>query len=307
MLSPERIAIANRAICSTFERTSIAWQAIPHWDVGDPAQVTVRSDTILTLAAMAAAPLVPPLPPGPLGVLGARPLPIAHAAVPFQLSVAQASAPTPDALLAAVIPRTAELAQQFDDAVLLALGDPAAAADAAGGAVRARTAAWFPVLAAPVPPPAPPAAAGILSALINGRQTLEDAGYRAASCLIASTPHFVNLSQWVGSNVATRGLLVGANANSLFRASALTNLVLPLGGGAAARNFMLMIGRRQEIANGEAARASAGEEAVDIAVSVSPSIEVVGDNGVGTVDLAVRIAFAVRFKDERAVIVFPDV
>jgi hypothetical protein len=300
-LSPERIAIANRAICSTFERTSIAWQAIPHWDVGDPAQVNVRSDAILTLAAMAAPPPVPPLPPGPLG---AGRLPIARRAVPFQLSLAQASAPTPDALLAAVIPRAAELAQQFDGAVLPVLGDPAAVAGAAGGALAA---AWFPLLAAPVPPPVPAAAAGILYALINGRQTLEDAGYRAASCLIASTPYFVNLSQWVGSNVATEGLLVGANANSLFRASALTNLVLPLGGGAAARNFMLMIGRRQEIAHGEAARASAGEEAVDIAVSVSPSIEVVGDNGVGTVDLAVRIAFAVRFKDERAVIVFRDV
>jgi hypothetical protein len=249
---------------------------------------------------MAAAPPVPPL---PLGPLGAGPFPIAQAAVPFQLSLAQASASTPDALLAAVIPRAAELAQRFDGAVLPALGDPAAVA---GAPVGARAAAWFPVLAAPVPPAAPAAAAGILSALINGRQTLEDAGYRAGSCLIASTPHFVNLAQWVGSNVATEGLLVGANANSLFRASALTNLVLPLGGGGAPRNFMLMIGRRQDIAHGEAAKATAGEEAVDIAVSVSPSLEVVGDNGVGTVDLAVRIAFAVRFKDQRAVIVFRD-
>src|SRR5262245_29328184 len=31
-LSAERIAAANRAIQETFEQTSVAWQAIPHWD-----------------------------------------------------------------------------------------------------------------------------------------------------------------------------------------------------------------------------------------------------------------------------------
>ena len=38
-LSAERVAIANRAIQQTFEKSSIAWQAIPHWDTGDPGQV----------------------------------------------------------------------------------------------------------------------------------------------------------------------------------------------------------------------------------------------------------------------------
>ena len=289
-LSADRIANANRAICSTFEQTSIAWQAIPHWDVGDPGQVNIRSDTVVTFAGMPAAPANPPLPPGPLGT---PPVPIAQAIVPFQVTLAQASASTADALLAAAIPRAAELAQQFDGAVLPALAAPAA------GLVAPRAGLWFPPLAAPVPPPAGAGNAPVfLTALINGRQVLEDSGYRAPSCLIAGTPYFVNLAQWVGSNVATEGLLVGANANSLFRSSALTL------GGAANADYMIMIGRRQEILHGEAATASAGEEAVDIAVSVPPSIEVVGDNVAGTLDLAVRIRYAVRFKDQRAVVVF---
>ena len=291
-LSAERIAIANRAICSTFERTSIAWQALPHWDVGDPAQANVRSDTVLTFATMPPAP--PNVPPLPAGPLGAGPLQIVQAAVPFQLTLAQASASASDALLAAVIPRAAELAQQFDAAVLPLLGNPAA------GLAAPRAAVWFPVLA---PGGAIPA---LLAQLIGGREALEDSGYRAPACLIASTPHFADLAQWVGSNVATEGLLVGANANSLYRSTALTALVLPVPPAAPgpARNFMIMIGRRQEIAHGEAAKASAGEEAIDIAVSVAPSLEVVGDNAAGTLDLAVRIAYAVRFKDERAVVVF---
>ena len=45
-LSTERMAIANRAIRQTFEKSSIAWQAIPHWDTGDPGQVLVRNDVI---------------------------------------------------------------------------------------------------------------------------------------------------------------------------------------------------------------------------------------------------------------------
>jgi hypothetical protein len=43
-LGAERIAVANTAIKETFEQTSIAWQAIPHWDTGDPAQTKVRRD-----------------------------------------------------------------------------------------------------------------------------------------------------------------------------------------------------------------------------------------------------------------------
>ncbi|MGH4009212.1 MAG: hypothetical protein ACRDTH_13835, partial [Pseudonocardiaceae bacterium] len=226
------------------------------------------------------------------------PIPLGLAAVQFQLTLAQASAATPDALLAAVVPRAAELAQQFDDAVLPVLVDPAAAAGAAGAAA----AAWYPQLSAPAPPPAEalpgaPNAPTILAALIGGRQLLEDGGYRAPSCLIASTAHFLDLVQWVGSNVATEGLLVGANANSLHRAT-------PLNAAANRPHRMIMIGRRLEIAHAAAATASAGEEAVDIAVSVPPSLEVIGDTAAGSVELAVRLRYATRFKDERAVVVF---
>ncbi len=43
-LSAERLALANQAVRETFEQTSIAWQAIPHWDTGDPGQTRVPLD-----------------------------------------------------------------------------------------------------------------------------------------------------------------------------------------------------------------------------------------------------------------------
>ena len=46
-MSPEMVAIANRAITSMFEVTSIAWRTIPHWETGDPAQTFVRGDSVL--------------------------------------------------------------------------------------------------------------------------------------------------------------------------------------------------------------------------------------------------------------------
>ncbi len=38
-LSAEQTAIANKAVTDTFEQSSIAWQAIPHWNTGDPGQI----------------------------------------------------------------------------------------------------------------------------------------------------------------------------------------------------------------------------------------------------------------------------
>jgi hypothetical protein len=292
-LSAERIALANCTIARTFEQASIAWQSIPHWETGDPGQTMVRSDAVVTLATVGAV-APPPVPPLPTNPLGGPPLsPLAVHTVPFLVSLAQATADTPDSLLAAAIPRGVELAASFDAAVLTALTAPAAAAPAAGGATNS---AWYPVLAAPAPFAAPATNAGatILTALILGRRLLEDSGFRAPSCLVASTAHFTDLSQWVGSNVATEGLLVGANANSLYRSSALDG----------ATDHMLMIGRRQQIAHGRAATATPGEEPVDLAVSVPPSLEVVGENAAGQIQLAVRIRYALRFKDERGVVVF---
>jgi hypothetical protein len=208
------------------------------------------------------------------------------------MTLTQATAPTPDALLAGVMPRTVNLAQQFDNSVLAALSAQAIAAPALPDG---STSPWYPTLATPNTD-----VEAILTALINGRQLLEDSGYRAPSCLIASTAHFTDLSQWRGSNVATKGLLVGGNANSLHRATQLDKVAV--GGGTV--NLMLMLGRRQQIAHGRAGVASPGEEPVDLAISVPPSLEVIGENAAGEIELAVRIRFATRVKDERGVVVF---
>ena len=98
-LSAERIAVANQAIKETFEQTSIAWQAIPHWDTGDPAQTKVRRD--IAYAA-----------PGDKGPLGEDPVDILTLPQYFLVTVAQATAPTPDSLLAAVIARTVYLSRR---------------------------------------------------------------------------------------------------------------------------------------------------------------------------------------------------
>ena len=46
---------------------------------------------------------------------------------------------------------------------------------------------------------------------------------------------------------------------------------------------------------------------MDIAVSVPPSLEVIGENAAGQIELAVRVRFATRVKDERGVVVFHTV
>jgi hypothetical protein len=69
-------------------------------------------------------------------------------------------------------------------------------------------------------------------------------------------------------------------------------------------SFMIMLGRQQAIAQGAAATASPGEEPVDLAISVPPSLEVVGENANGLIELAVRMSFATRVKDARGVVVF---
>jgi hypothetical protein len=307
-LSAERIAMANCAVEQTFARASIAWQAIPHWDTGDPGQIFVRSDVAVTLAGVAANPAAPPPDEEPFD---STPEEITSEKVTFRITLAQACAATPDALLAAVIPRTVQLARKVDDAVFDTLAKKAESAATANNA-PAVVKAWYVKLAttplraqgvAPDPNALTPVetAAGILKALVEGRKQVEDSGYLAPSCLVASTAYATDLSMWVGSNVATEGLLVGANANSLFRATSLTG---DANANPAVPEKMLMIGRQQEIAHGRAATATPGEEPVDLAVSVTPSLEVIGENKAGEIQLAVRIRYATRFKDERGVVVF---
>ena len=65
---------------------------------------------------------------------------------------------------------------------------------------------------------------------------------------------------------------------------------------------MLLLGRRRRIAHGGAAETSPGEEPVDLAISVRPSLEVIGENKDGYIELAVRIRFAPRITDKNGVV-----
>jgi hypothetical protein len=295
-LSAERMAVANQAIQETFEQSSIAWQAIPHWDTGDPGQTRVRYDVTY----------VAPEDQGPLGGEPLEPIPIS---VPFKVTLAQADAPTPDALLAAVIPRTVTLAKAVDTDVVGKLRDGA----------RPFTGEFN----------KPATIQKILNALIDARVDVEEAGYRAPSCLLVSKAALKALSYLVGGVPVTESLLDVANINSLHRVAQLDETDIEItrsehdeqeseenkpteqeaaaqktptkkaAQAAAAGRYrvMLMLGRRQRIAHGCAATASPGEEPVDLAVSVPPSLEVVGETADGNIDLAVRIRYATRIKD----------
>lgn len=280
-LSAERMAMADRAIQRTFERASVAWQAVPHWDTGDPGQVKVRNDVTFSLTNET----VPPVPQPDAAPFDSNPIKLTARSVDFRVTLAQASASTPDALLAAVMARTADLARQFDGDVLTALR-----------AQAVPKSSWY--LQLPAPGSDPPT---IVKALVEGRQLVEDSGYRAPSCLIASTAHFTDLSQWLHIKVATEALLAGGNVTSLHRSSQLDSVTV---GDKEDLRLMLMLGRAQEIEHGCAGAASPGEEPVDLAISVPPSLEVIGETAGGTIELAVRIRFATRVKDGRGVVVF---
>src|SRR3954453_13767669 len=98
-LSPDRKAIAERAIQKTFEQSSVAWQALPHWDTQDPGQAFIRNDVIFSFRA--GQPVA--LQKEPVGLDPLEPLPLKAR---FRITLGQATAPTPDALLASVIART---------------------------------------------------------------------------------------------------------------------------------------------------------------------------------------------------------
>jgi hypothetical protein len=257
-LSADRLALANQKALETFEQCSIAWQAVPHWNTGDPGQTQVRSDVLN------------------------RPtfLDLELKREEFQLTLAQTGAPTPDSLLAEVFASSARLAKTVDKIVLQKLYDDANANK---------------VIDLDVPPPK---VDDTLKALIEARASVEDDGYRAPSCIITNTEGLVVLSALAGGYPATEGLLTAANANALHRA---TNI-----NAASTALAILVLGRRQLIPYGCAAEAAAGQEPVDLAVSVLPSVEVVGETGAGKIQLAVRIRFAVRVKDPKAVVVIYD-
>ncbi len=185
------------------------------------------------------------------------------------MTLAQAIAPTPDALLAAVIARTAHLARTVDDDVVDTL-------------VKKVPVAGFPPATAPE---------DILAGLVDARMAVENVGYLAPSCLFTDKLGFKALSKLIDGVPASAYLLPVPNINALHRFQKLD----ATGAGANAR--LLLLGRRQRIAYGCAATASPGEEPVDLAVSIPPSLEVVGDSGDGNIELAVRIRYAIRIKD----------
>ncbi len=258
-LSAERLALANQAVKETFEQCSIAWQTIPHWDTGDAGQTRV-----------------------PLDDPNAAPtfLNIQAQVQPFQLTLVEANAPTPDLLLAEVISQTVTLAQTFDGIVLPALFN--------GKAAPAT------VL------PNPNTLTDVLYALIVARATVEDAGYRAPSCLITNTPGLIGISALVSGLPQLGPVLAAATVNSLQRATTIDP------GLAAGLKLYVLLGRRQLIPHGGAPQASPGEEPVDLAVSVMPGLEIVGEAANNEIEVDVRISFALRIKDAGAIVAVVD-
>jgi hypothetical protein len=294
-LNADRIAVANKTIQDTFEQSCIAWQAIPHWEVGDRGQLRVRSDNAYA-PAVNEGELSPPISPGDSLKLEAK-------SVRFAMTVAQTIAPTPDALFAAVIARTVQLAGDVDSEVIDLLRK---------GAKHSVT-----VTASPTP------IQDLLNALIAARAKVEKFGYRAPSCLLTDTEGLKALNDLQSGLSDFQALLDAANINSLYRVDQLgtgtgsgqdgvsdpgqgdasekgsgqDEVNDPGQGNVPFKGRLLLLGRRQRIPHGGAAATSAGEEPVDLAVSVPPSLEVVGETDAGDIEMSVRIRFAPRFTD----------
>jgi hypothetical protein len=248
-LSGERLALANHAVRETFELCSIVWQTIPHWDTCDPGQISV-----------------------PDGVLNSgKFLTLADKLETVEITLAQASAPTPDGLLTAVMAATKDLAKAVDDDVLPSLFAKA------GKKITTN-----------INP------ADFQDALIDARAEVENNGYRAPSCVVANTAGLKKFSQLVNGYSILTQLLAAANINALHRSQpieapdTLTRCVL--------------LGRRRRIPQGAAAEASPGEEPVDLAVSVLPSLEIDGETATGGIQLSARIRYATRITDVKGLV-----
>lgn len=262
-VSAEYVALANQAVLRTFEQTCVTWRALPHWDTRDPGQALVRADVVTVLDQRSGS------------------LPLSGPVTTFEITLAQATAPTPDQLLGTVIAKAAELAADVDADVLPQLA-PARPDDA-----------WYRKLTLG-PAPSDADVGALLGALLDGRGVLEDQGYRSGSCLLAGTAAHKAMNQLVGGVLVTDELLRAGTVGAAYRAGVLD-------GGP---TVMVMVGRRQDMPDGSATHASAGEEPVDLAVSVPPSLEVVGETAEGKIELAVRVRYALRRKDDHGVVVF---
>jgi len=256
-LTAERLALANQTVWETFQRTSVACQAIPHWETGDAAQSSVRSDS------------VPP----------SAPLPITHVSIPFQVTLAEAMAPTPDALLAKVMDATKWLAWLVDIGVMWRIRD--------------RITLTQPYNYVPLDSNV------TLAMLIRARALVEFGGYRGPSCIFVDTDSLIETSQLVGGYAGTEVLLGPAMINALHRVDSLERLPFA---DPAHLTRLIFLGRRERIAQGSAWDATPGEEPVDLAVSVMPSLEIIGDTATNTIQLNVRVSGAVRVKDPTGVV-----
>lgn len=265
-LSAERLAIANQGVKEAFEQCSIAWQAIPHWDTRDPGQINVANGLLGTSAGFL--PLDPPPSPPPPPTI--------------QLTVAEAIAPTSDALLTAVMAATEILANNFDTDVL----------NACYKAPKAPNLVSIPAGAGTDPQK-------LQNALINSRVLVENAGYRAPSCLVTNTQGLLYLNQLAnGYYNILQQTLAAANINSLYR--------FDIDGPGLTKARMVLIGRRRRIAQGAAPEASPGEEPVDLAFSVLPSAEVDGETGAGAIQLSPRIRYATRITDATGLVALKE-
>ena len=264
-VSAEYVALANQAVLRTFEQTCVTWRAVPHWDTRDPGQALVRADLEFAFGGRS----------GSLALLSKEEV--------FEVTLAQATAPTPASLLGVVIAKTVELARQVDADVLPGLVSPSRTPDDG----------WYQTLTLG-PAPSDPDVGALLGALLDGRSVLEDQGYRSGSCLLAGTAAHKAMNQLVGGVLVTDELLRAGAVGAAHRTGVLD-------GGT---TVMIMLGRGQDMPDGSAAHASAGEEPVDLAVSVPPGLEVVGETAEGKIELAVRVRYALRRKDDHGVVVF---
>ncbi len=193
--------------------------------------------------------------------------------ISFNVTLAEVIAPTPDVLLASVIANTVTLAATVDNAVFIALrtGAPQAQINSPAGT------------------------ADILNGLIDARVLVEQGGYRAPSCLITNTAGLKELTALTTSGIpGTDVLLAPANINCIQRVNQLESSV-PSKKPAVA----YLLGRRRRIAPAGAAEASPGEEGLDLAVSIPPSLEIVGEVPAtpNSIQFNVRIGYALRIKD----------
>ena len=280
-LSDVTIDAANRAIREVFETSSVAWRTIPHWETGDPAQTAVRADTVFEAPFPPDA--FPPPQPAP-GPFGAASRPILTLRQPFLTSYAQATAPTADQVVAGATTVASYLAEALDRAI----GPVLEAASATSIDLNHADGGDFDDAGAGTPP---------VAKLLEAREAVEKAGLHSPRAVWASPKYMAAFHRSNGPDLILQAIAQVLEMSTI-------DGVATLKGGAGFTQGALLIGRRQVIAPGRAYEYAPGPEPVDIAVAVPPSLEIVGDNAAGEVELAVRLRYALRVKDARGLVLW---